>query len=287
MTIYTSFPCTIVSGKEKEELDINEHLNIENDETPIFIYPKNGNISPFKIDTENQSPNYRVIKKDDKILVFLLDGILVENKTCHNFNYNGVKSSIEVGSQSILFSGVKNKKLIHLSSKIDDIKIGSFNFIDYISFSSDDKNVIIAYNPKKNSIKTFTADKIEIEKDGFSLYKKSFNYEEIKEEYFVDKDGLKVKNKSFKMIETQSFPSEMIVCKFMNAVKCEDWDGGLSFLDKALSRKLNSSSLKQYMGDISYFYMLDTCLCFAISNGKNKIYEFMVKDNKISDINDN
>ncbi len=287
MIIYTSFPCTVLAGKEKENLDINEHLILESDDSPILIYPNNKKNSFFEIDLNNQSPLYRVIKKEDKILIFLLDGILIENKICHNFNYDGIKSSIEVGNQSAIFSNEKNKKVLKFSSKIENIKIGSFKLINYLSFFNETQEVLIAYNPKKNTLRTFSADKIKIVKDGFSLSKKCFNYDSIEENYFVDEEGLKIKSKSFKMTENQVFPDEITTSKFMSAIKCEDWEGGLSFLDKNLSRKLNAFALKKYMGEISYFYMLDPYSCFAISNGKNKLYEFVVNDNKITDINDN
>lgn len=277
--LHTSFPCIIKCGEKKEEFGINEKLIIDSDE-PIMVYPIGKDKIAFAVDI-NPSPFYRIIKKDDEILIFLLGGLFAENIICREFSYNGNKTKIEVGTNSITFCGYNDKKVIHLSHRPTNVEFGSFLFISYVLFN-DDRQVLIAYNPKKNRAKIFSADKIEIEKDGFTLYKSPFSYRDIIERYYVDNQGLKVLDKNFNALDYPS-PTETISYKFMTSIKCGDYSGAFKQLSPHLQSKLDERALKEYFGDISYFYILDPLTCFAISNEKNVIYQFSV-DDKITEI---
>ncbi len=283
LNIYTSYPCQVKLDGRFQAINQNEHIEVEYSGQDIIIRPQKNSGMPFVIDLENENPLYRIVKKDDKILVFLLDGFLAENILCHSFEYNSTKSSIEVGTKQIVFCGNVGKKVIHLTSPIEDVKVGAFLFIDYISFSDKAQRHLIAYNPKKNTAKTFSAEEIEIGEEGFSLIKRDFSYEKVKLEYFVDKDGLKLKSKDFDVLALSS-PNETVPFKFMSSIKLGDYQTALTFLSKTLSQKLSQAALKEYFGEVSYFYMLDFSSCFAISNGSNVIYDFTLSENKITDI---
>ena len=123
--IYTSYPCHIKYGNQSEHINQNEHLLLEKSDNEIIVQPLKS--KPFIIDLKNPTPLYRIIEKDDKILVFLLDGLLAENVVCHNFNYDGNKSSIEISTKNITFIGNTGKKIIHLISPISDVKAGIVN----------------------------------------------------------------------------------------------------------------------------------------------------------------
>ncbi len=284
--IYTSFPCLIESDEKQEHLSQNEHLIIEDEPVSIKVFPENKDISPFEIDIENPSPLYRIIKKEDKLLIFLIDGIFAENVICHNFNYDGIKSSIEISKRKVVFCGKKDKKIINMPYQAKNVKVGAFLFINYVKYDEDNGQTLIAYNPKKNTAKVFTGEQIELDKDGFTVHKTCFNYKKIEENYYVDKDGLKVRKKDFVTIESSASPIETIPYKFMTAIKLGDFNNSIKMLSTSLSQKLDENVLKKYFGEVSYFYMLDPNTCFAISNNRNVIYEFSLLNDKISDIND-
>lgn len=266
-------------------LSQNEHLLFENED--IFTVYPTGSDNSFEVDITKSSPFYRSIVKDNKNLVFLLNGLFAENITCHEFNYNGIISHVEISKKEILFCGEKDKKLIKLTRPVEKVKTGNFLFIDYVLIEEKANSCLIAYNPKNNTARTFYADKIEIVDNGFHLQKKLFNYEKIDENYIVDKEGLKLKDKKFFLSENTNRSIETIVYKFMSAVKCGDYNTCLSLCTGSLIQNIDALSLKKYFGQISYFYMLDPYSCFALSNDKNTIYEFSLSGNKISDINNN
>jgi len=284
--IYTSFPCLVKCDGKQERISQNEHLVLEETDKKIFVEPLGKDSYGFEIDFDSPSHLYRIIKKEDKILIFLLDGLLAENVTCHNFNYNGVKSSVEIGKRKFIFANSNSKKIIRLLSNVQNIKVGAFLFIDYVSFEDNGEDVLIAYNPKKNSAKVFRADKIELEKYGFTVHKTYFNYKQIEEHYYVDSAGLKVKNKSFVTAESMPSPIEALPYKFMIAVKCGDYAACMNMISHSLAQKLSTETLKDYFGEISYFYMISPYSCFAISNNQNKIFDFSIANDKIIDIFD-
>ncbi len=283
LIIYTAYPCLVKLENKFQNINQNEHIEIEYQGQDIIIKPDKNHGQSFLIDIENESPVYRVIKKENKILVFLLDGLMAENIQCYEFDNNPIKSSVEVGTKQLVFFGAGHKKVIHLNLPIKDIKVGSFSFINYLCFDDGNQKTLIAYNPKKNAAKTFSANEIEIGNDGFSITKHDFNYEKIKLEYYVDNEGLKLKNKDFNALNLAS-PSQTIPYKFMTAIKFGDYQTALSFLSAPLAQKLSQAAIKEYFGEISYFYMLDSSSCFAISNGNNIIYDFSLSSDKISDI---
>ncbi len=283
IVIYSSYPCYVKIENKTLEITQNEHIECDLNESDIIVKPLKNYGEPFIIDIENPSPRYRIIKRDDKILIFILDGFLVENILCQSFEHGSIKSSIEAGSKQIIFSGNSHKKVIHFSSPIEEIKIGAFLFINYATFKSENESKLIAYNPKKNTAKTFSAESIELNNDGFTLIKRDFAYNKIKLDYYVDSEGLKLKNKDFDA-SILSSPNETIPYKFMNSIKLQDYQSALSYFSNSLSQKLNENALKEYFGEITYFYMLDPLSCFAISNGNNLIFDFTLSSDKISDI---
>ena len=279
--LYSSFDCLVKCGESQETLSVNEKIIIDND-LPIIIYPTTKDRLSFCVDIDTPSPFYRVKKYNNKIYIFLIGGLHAENVICKNLSYNGTKYKIEVATKTITFSSDNDKKIICLASTPKNLQFGNFLFIGYILFDNDSKQTLIAYNSKKNTAKIFSGDKIEIEKDGFTIYKSPDFYNNVIERYYVDSAGLKVLDKNFTIEEKT--PPEKICYKFMSAIKCGDYKNALSILSPTLSQKLNEKGLKQFFGDLSYFYMLDESTAFAISNNKNIIYEFFVDNDKICDI---
>ena len=73
----------------------------------------------------------------------------------------------------------------------------------------------------------------------------------------------------------------------MESIKNNDYKNALSYLSENLQSKINETTLKNYFGDISYFYTIDKNSCFAISDNKNILYDFSILNNKINEITDN
>lgn len=283
--IYTSFPCLIKIGEREESLTHNEHLVIEEDIEKFSVYPTlKGRIS-FEVNlNEEESIFYRIIKHGGKRLVFLIDGLYAENVETCEFDYQNIKSKMEIYPQKVVFESENNKKIIHLARKYRTFKYGNIKFIDYCILNNyDGESTLICYNCRKNTARVFNASEIKEEENGFLLVSSPFGYASINQHLFIDNEGLKVRKKDFVQASSMS-PEETIPYQFLNSIKFGDYAYCLKMLAPQLNNRLNEESLKAYFGNISYFYMLDPFTAYAISNDKNVIFEFTVKNQKISDI---
>ena len=132
----------------------------------------------------------------------------------------------------------------------------------------------------------FQGDEININDGGFTVINSSNKfYKKITEEYVIDKDGLKAKSKVFSQKDNSAF--DMISYKFMNAIKVKDYQTAYEMLNENLQKALSPNAIKEYFGEISYIYLIDKQTCFALSNGENVIYNFLIVDGKRSEISDN
>lgn len=286
--IYSPYDCLVQTTDNKFFLSLNEHLEIDEMFDTLKIYPtgKSKKYS-FEVDVkETDSPFYRVIKKDDKNLIFLLDGLVAENVDIFSFEYDNNKSFVEIEKDKITFKTSAKQKIIYPPSKIKNVECGNFKHIDYVKFDGTNKKFFVAYNIFTNKTKLFQGEDIVVNENGIVITTENNNfYKKIVEEYFIDDDGLKSRSKVF--LRKESFSPQLITFVFMNYIKQRDYDGAFDLLHPSLKKELPTQSLKSYFGDISYFYLIDLQTAFAISNGKNVIYEFTFADNKIIEINDN
>ncbi len=289
IVIYSPYKCLIKCGQQEIEIDENEHALIDNLQEKIYIYPlgKTKRYS-FIIDiNDKNSQFYSIIEKENKVLIFLLDGLLSENIDIYNVKYNNIDTQVEVSQNKISFSSKKHKKNIFLFEKPSKVKIGNFHHIIFALLKFNEKDVLIAYNCQDYNARQFSGDKINLTKNGFNiLTKNSGNYLKIEQEYYVDTQGLKNKEKSFTLSE-QSLPEELIPYQFMSSIKNGDDYQIENLLSEELKKQITLENIKKYFGKISYFYMIDSTNCFAISNGENIIYEFFIKNGKITEIVDN
>lgn len=289
LIIYSPYKCIVKNGQNSCELDENAHLVIDNAQI-VSIYPiGKSKRYAFNVDiNEKNSEFYRIVEKENKLLVFLLDGILSENVDLYSFNYQNISSIVEVTKSSITFATDKFKKIIALPSEIKDYKCGHYLHIDYFLCTKNDANMLIAYNIKNNKAKVFKGDEIELLDNGFSVRSSEKGiYRKINEDFVIDEDGIKSSSKTFSLSQGVTQIEELLVYNFMSAIKNEDYSSAHNLLDKALGEKISEEALKKYFGKISYFYLIDNKTAFAISNNKNIIYSFLVNDKVILDITDN
>ena len=219
--IYTSFPCLIKFKDQQETLTKNENLVIEEDFDKLEIYPTEKGRIAFEVDAfEHENTFYRIIERSGKRLVFLLDGLYAENAEVCEFEYNGIKSKIEVYQQKVIFSGRDNKKIIHLTQKYKTYKYGNIKHIDYCILNNfNGENTLLAYNIKKNTAKVFHAKEINEENDGFLLTTSAFGYSSITQQLYIDDEGLKIQKKDFVQASNLSSPEETIAYQFLNCIK--------------------------------------------------------------------
>ena len=286
--IYSPYDALIKTKNEEVFLNRNEHMILEEENQSIVVYPTNKmSRYSFTIDlNEQHSIFYSVIKKDNDTLVFLLDGIIAENVDIYSFSNEGQTSFVEIGKTQIVFKTQSHEKIVTPPTKIDEFKCGNFKHINYVVFGDQTKTYATLYNTKTNKIKLLQADEIEIKEDGFVLTtnKNSF-YRKIVEEYLINNQGLKIKSRVFS--QKENYPHNFVSYMFMNSIKFKDYHNAYYLLSDYLKGKLSVDALKNYFGDVTYFYTIDSLTIFAISDGKNIIYEFSINDNKISEITDN
>jgi len=288
--IYTPYDCLITYKEKSVHLAVNEHLIFENVDDVLEVYPtgKTKKYS-FSINLSSQESScfYSIVKKEGKTLIFLIDGLILENVDIHSFSYKGKSSSVEISKDKITFVSPLHKKIITLSSTAKILDCGNFKFINYVHFQNNkNKEFLIAYNTLTNKTKLLQGDKFEITQNGFSISNTTNSfYKNIEEKFLVDEDGLKAKEKVFSLKE--NYDKEINIFRFMNDISIKNYQEAFSFLSPRLQSELSVQHLKNYFGDISYFYCIDPKTCFAISNGKNIIYDFEIENNLIKEINDN
>lgn len=283
--IYTSFPCIIKFNESQESLSVNENLSFDDEFDKILVYPtEKGRIS-FEVNlAELENSFYRIIERGNKRLVFLLDGLYAENAEISEFEYDGVKSKIEVYPQKVIFSNRSSKKIIHLNQKYRSFKLGNKKYIDYCLLSNlNGESTLLAYNAKKNTARVFNGSDIKEEDDGFVVSTFAFGYTSINQHLYIDEEGLKIRKKDF-LSSNQNSPEETLPYEFLSAFKYGDYTKCLAMLSPELNDRLNEESLKAYFGNISYFYMISPNTAYAISNDKNVVFDFAVKNFKIYEI---
>ena len=289
IVIYTPYDCLVKVGKDEIELNLNEHLEISSSNENIFIYPidrKNGYSFTINPLSKEDGRFYSKIEKDDKILIFLLEGFYSQSIDIYSYSYKENKSQIEIGQNSVTFTSKHHKKIISFPDKINLLESGNFNFINYVILEQESKKNLLAYNILTNKLKLFKGDNIELTNKGFKVTKIIPNiYDKVSEEYYVDEEGLKIEEKVFAQ-SSYVVPDALVPYKFMTEIKNNDYDHAFNLLSENLKNSIDKNALKEFFGDISYFYMLNKNSCFAISNNKNMLYEFSTEKNKINEIND-
>lgn len=286
IVIYSPYDCIVKSNNDETFLTSNEHLILD-EQQKIFVYPT-GKSSKYSFEinfNEAASPLYRIIQKDDKLLVFLIDGLLAENVDIFSFSHKNQDSFIEIGKNQITFKTASHQKAVLLPAKTENIKCGNFEHINYVAFEDKKKSYLIAYNTLSNKTRLFQGNNIELREDGFVLTNSNSFYKNIVEEYAIDSHELKVKSRTFS--QRENYSNNFISYMFISSIKIKDYEGAYSLLSQSLQNHLTIDLLKNYFGEISYFYVIDPLTVFAISNGKNVIYEFNIEQDKIKEISDN
>jgi hypothetical protein len=115
-------------------LEENQHLCLESKPFFIDVYTIGKGLRPsFKIDFEKPlSVYYRIVEKEDKILVFLLDGIFVQNFKVFSLSCDNVNCKIEIGKNQVSFICKDNKKVLSIPEIITKSNCGNFYHIAYV-----------------------------------------------------------------------------------------------------------------------------------------------------------
>lgn len=285
IVIYTSFDCLIKVDEEEIFLDQNQHLEL-NSFSSFHVFPvgKNKKFS-FNVNLNDQENSfYRIIKQENKTLVFLLDGTYVENSNIYNIYTNGQNTTIEVASQSISFYSEKKKKTLFFPSDITNANCGKLATLIFVKFKSNDKYHLALYNNNTNMSKVFTGEEIELADNSFSIISNEDCVGKTKLSFFVDKEGLKHKDSS--ILTFASPPEELLPLYFLNAVKVKDYALAHTLLSPDLQCSLSQNGLKDFFGHISFIKPMDTTTIFAISNNKSLIYSFSTRNGKVCEIDD-
>ena len=285
IVIYTSFDCLIKVGEEKIFLDQNQHLELDSFlSCQVFPVGKNKKFS-FNVNLNDQENSfYRIIKQENKTLVFLLDGTYVENADVYNVYANSQSTTIEVASQSISFYSKKKKKTLFFPSDITNANCGKLATLIFVKFQSDGKYHLALYNNKTNMSKVFTGERIELTNDSFSITTNEDCVGKTEQKFFVDKEGLK--HQASSILAFTSPPEELLPLYFINAVKVKDYAFAHSLLSPDLQSSLSENGIKEFFGNISYIKSLNTTNIFAISNNKSLIYSFSTRNGKVCEIDD-
>lgn len=279
--LYTTFDCLIKTQSEDFFIAANDNLSIDVGSNPIYVYPTGkSKLLPFTVNTNAQSPFYKIIEKDDKKLIFLLDGLYVQGIDIYHFSHNGQSSKVQISSKEIHFSTKTTKKIISLPAGCDNFKCGNLHHINYATFSNVSGDTLIAFNTKNGKLKTFEAATIKRHENTFTI-----NYDDGRQTtLFVDKDGLKIKDRSS---FSNALANPLYVAKnFMEKIKEGEFNSALEHLSSSLKENHTEKSLQDFFGEVSFIFPIDMHNIFALSNGKEKLYSFEIERGKIADICD-
>ena len=284
-TLYTSYDCIIEFENEKLSLSKNEHISFDNCPSQIIVFPKNK--SPkFSFSVDNASPSQfcRTIEKDDKLLIFLIDGFLQEGVDIFSFMQNEEKNYVKFSKTKVVFSSTSHEKEIYFPSPATLISQGNFKHIAYVCFHCNNEEHLVMYNTVNHKTKMFHGDHFNFTENGFILTKENNAfYKKIEKDFIVDNDGLKCKSKTF---VKKDVSNELLLVNFFNSLKLQDYQSSYDMLSLSLKDKISATDLQKYFGDISYFFPLDQSTCFVVSNGDNIMYELTIENNKIVEISD-
>ena len=144
--VYTSFDCLLRVDKKETILTKNENVELENTSS-FFVYPTGKRkLIPFEVDINAESTFYRIVKKDGKILVFLLDGIFAESIEKYSFTFSGKSCNVEISTSKVSFSTKRKRKVLSLPPDAKNFECGNILHIVYVKFCVDDEECIILFN---------------------------------------------------------------------------------------------------------------------------------------------
>lgn len=281
--IYTSFDCLIKGKDFSEVLETNQHLDLEN-ESYIDVYPiKNSSRPAFHIDIDIKETNfYHIIEKDNKRLIFLLDGIIAKSvKIFHLSTKNAC--TVEVHKNQVVFSTHNNKKIFSFPQAITSSSCGECFHIGYALLSCQTNDICILFNTENNNSKILKGKKISVLDNKIGVFSSIFGYSNFHEHYLITEKGLQSENKNISTLSNLS--DHTLALRFLNAISLADFDTARSMLTPTL-KNMTKSTIKEYFGTLSNIVPLSPTQIFALSNGKAVIYCFTIENGTISEIND-
>ncbi|MBQ8792943.1 MAG: hypothetical protein IJZ62_05025 [Clostridia bacterium] len=279
--IYTTFDCLVKTPSWEKFVKEGENISLESLPENVYVYPTGkAKLIPFPLIPSQPAPFYKIIEKDDRRLIFLIDGLYVKSIDKHSFSYNGKTSEVEISRKEIRFSTKHTKKVITLPSECGDFKCGNAFHINYVIFSCKRGQLLILFNTLNTRIKTFEGQSIEQKEGDFIIT----SHNEGKTILYIDKDGLKMREKPK---ACKIFSNPLFIAKnFMEEIKNGEFDSALGHLSPQLQESQTASSLQEYFGEVSLIFPLDLYTIFALSSGKEKLYTFEIQNGKIVEISD-
>ena len=253
----------------------NDKICFEHFPQKLYVYPAGkSSLIPFEIIPGQESVFYKRVEKDNTQLIFLLDGVFVENVQVHTFQ----NATLELSRRQAAFKTKTAKKILTLPQESCKFKWGEFHHICYLVFSSQSEQTLVCFNAKTAGLRLFHGQAIEITKDGFFISSPI-----QRKTLIVDSVGLKEKEVSSLGGEVSSNPF-LIPSAFMECIKDKNYSRALTFLSPSLAK--DEASIKGFFKEVSFVFTIDPKNIFAISNGQGKIFSFELSEGKIIDITD-
>lgn len=279
----TPYQCLVKTKTQCVELDINDTLECEDEQT-LFIYPITCEQIPFCVnlaerrDTDqysflrHQDQSILFLEKPEKFDVFQKEDLVFSGKHCH-ISISKNKVCFETDKQKINCLCKKSK----LSPKVFKVKNFACVFLqqDFFAYSMDCEKL----SHLSGEVVTFDKDTITVTKK----YHDSSCREKISRYAISDKIVLKdeqIISSATKILDDKN----LISYKFMESVKSSDFSASKQFLCDSLSEKVGEQQIKSFFGGLSEFLPLSANEFLTISAGNKKYVTFDISDGKISDI---
>ena len=281
---YSPYDALVKYGEKEAFLKEGQSLSIF-PLSKVFIFPvgKFGKIS-FSLDINNLKENqfFHFTQKDNKILVFLLDGTLVEDGQIFKVVSKGKTIEVEIKSHSVRFFDGQKFKTLHFDQKVKSAKCESKNEFVLCQCFCQDTQTLLIFNPTDFGIKIFKASNISLTSNGFKLEEnQNCFFKTLEKEYIYEGNNVKLLSLS---CQENLISQRLLPYKFMVFLKEKNFDLASGILSEDLKKSITSDGLKQIFEKLTYFYFLSDSSCYALIDGQNKILSFMISNSCICDI---
>ncbi len=276
----TTYPCLVKAKNEECELDENDMLEIEDEDT-LLIYPEDASSLPFYINLNcpKESQFLSIFPQDNHTLLLLeqLQRLKIVHK--QNLSFAGKNCEVAVCGQKIWFDFNNTRVEYFCPHPCKEYNIFKLKDFACIQFEED----LYSFSTKHNKLTHFCGN-AEINGDFLTLTK-SFNDSAGRQrnaKYKFEED-ITVEEENFTH-NASTGKSQLVPYQLMESVKAKDYEFALSLLSENLKSQIDSAQIREFFGNFSSFLPLSTTEFITIS-GKNKNYvKFSLRENLIDDI---
>lgn len=279
----TPYECVIKTKAESVELDTNDTLECEDEQT-LFVYPMTASLVPFCVNLAERKDTeyYSFLRHNGQNIIFLEKPEKFSVFKKENLTFSGRRCQICISKNKVGFETDKQKIECMCDINRGTPKVAKANNFACVCLDHD----FFAYSMQNEKLFHLSGDSIVFDNNTVIVTKK-FHDSGCREKVLryeigadiVLKDEQSISN-SVKSVEDANLTSY----KFLECVKASDFSQSQTFLSPTLSGKIGEEQIKEFFGHLSDFLPLTSNEFLALSGNKKKYVTFDIENGKINDI---